>query len=157
MANKNDIQYITQFYVPGSEAPKVAPKEQPGKFKAPAHKYLKQEQIKVYVDPVALCSVVVAAAILIVMAVSLWQFAAVCEEHEAMESYLVQLQDENALLEHSYRSSYDLAEIEQKALALGMIPASEAQTLHVTVTIPVPEAEPTLWENIVWFFEGLFE
>ena len=153
MIYKHDIQYITDFYTPGSEAVKVAPKEQPKKA---APKIIPREQIKVYVDPVALASVVVAAVLLVLMAVSMLRFVDVCEQHELMESKLIQIQDENALKYHEYRSGYDLDEIREQALALGMIPASEAQTFTVSVTIPEPEPEPTWWENVVWFLEGLF-
>ena len=27
---------------------------------------------------------------------------------------------------------------------------------EISVTIPEPKTEPTLWEDIVWFMEGLF-
>ncbi len=156
MIEKHDIQYITQFYTPGSEAPKVAPWEQPRKGK-PSPKYVKREQIKIYVDPVALCSVVTAVAIVVLMMVSVWQFVGVLEGHEAMEGRLVELRDENALLEHTYRSGYDLEQIEEQALALGMVPVEEVRHVTISATVPQPEPEPTLWENIVWFFEGLFE
>jgi len=28
--------------------------------------------------------------------------------------------------------------------------------MSLTVTMPEPEAEPTLWDDIVWFAKGLF-
>ncbi len=155
MIYKHDIQYITDFYTPGSEARQVEPKEQPRKKALP--KYVKREQMKIYVDPVALCSVVTAVALIVLMVVSVYQFIGVLEAHEIMENTLTQLRDENAILEHEYHAGYDLDWIEEQALALGMVPVNQVQHVKISVTVPQPEPEPTLWENIVWFFEGLFE
>jgi len=55
-----------------------------------------------------------------------------------------------------FRSSYDIEKIRTVAETMGLIPIAEAQTIAITVTLPEPEAEPTLWEDIVWFMEGLF-
>ncbi len=155
MVVKHDIQYITEFYTPGSEAPQVAPK-QPRKPKR-APKYVVQEPVKIYVDPVALGSVITAIALVVLMVVCVWQFMGVLESHEIMADHLLTLRDENAILEHNYRSGYDLDQIEEQALALGMIPVSQAQHIQVYTVAPQVQAEPTVWENIVWFFEGLFE
>ena len=38
-----------------------------------------------------------------------------------------------------------------------MIPISEAETVDVHVTVPVMQKEPTWWEEIVWFVDGLIE
>ena len=64
---------------------------------------------------------------------------------------------QNAMLEHGYRSGFDLDDIAQKAAALGMIPIEEAKTIQVTVTMPLEQKEPTWWEEVVWFFDGLIE
>ena len=76
------------------------------------------------------------------------------------QNYDVSIQTlESGDLEGTIRSvsGFDLEDIRTKAIALGMIPAEEATTVDVTVTIPVEEPEPTWWEDIVWFFEGLLE
>ena len=36
-----------------------------------------------------------------------------------------------------------------------MIPLEEAQTMTISGIVPVEEPEPTLWENVIWFLEGL--
>ena len=51
---------------------------------------------------------------------------------------------------------YDLEDIKSKALAMGMVPKSELQTMAVTVTVPAPEVELTRGEEIKLFLEGLF-
>ena len=51
---------------------------------------------------------------------------------------------------------YDLDDIRTKALAIGMIPIEQAETIPISAELPQKEPEPSLWEEIVWFFEGLF-
>lgn len=157
MANKPQIQYINRFYTPGSEAQKVDLKPTPRKARTTLPKAAPPvEKIRIQLDPVALCSMVVAIAMLVLMAVGMIQYSTAVEEHEAVASYLTQLQDNNAVLEHEFRTGYDLEWIEEQALAIGMIPREEAMTFTVSVTIPEPEAERTWWDDAVWFMEGLF-
>ena len=156
MAAKPEIQYVGQFYIYGSEARKLEPKRQERK----QNKVLEQpktEQTRVIsIDPVALVGLVVAAAMLICLAVCAVQIGETWQEYEAVSNYMAQLMMENASLKHDYVNSYDLAEVEATALALGMIPATEANTIILPVHIPVAESEPTLWEDLVWFVQGLF-
>lgn len=155
MANKPQIQYIHQFYTPGSEAQKVAPAHSPRRSRTTLPKVAPREKIRILVDPVALGGLVVAVAMLVLMIVGMVQYSRICEEHAVMETYVTRLRDENARLEHNYHSGYDIEEIRQQANALGMVPVSEATTIEVEVNVPQPEPEPTLWDEIVWFFEGL--
>ena len=155
MANKPQIQYIHQFYTAGSEAQKVAPAHAPRRSHSTLPKVAPREKIRVLVDPVALGGVVVAIAMLVLMVVGMVQYSHACEQHAVMEKYVTQLRDDNARLEHTYRSGFDIEEIRQQANALGMVPVSEAMTIQVEVTVPQPEKEPTLWDEIVWFFGGL--
>ena len=37
------------------------------------------------------------------------------------------------------------------------IPKEESQTMTITVTVPQREPEPTFWDDVVWFFQGLFK
>ena len=50
----------------------------------------------------------------------------------------------------------DLEDIRDKALALGMVPVEEVPSRTITVTRSQPKPERTLWDDIVWFFGGLF-
>ena len=156
MAYKPDIQYITQFYVPGSEARVVAPKQQLGQGQHRVPKYLKQEQIRVSVDPVALISFVTAVALIVTMAFSMAGYKAATEENAVIRDYVMDLEAENIQLTQKYESVLDLDKIYEQAIAMGMVPVSEVKTSQVSVTVPTPEPEPTLWENIFWFLEGLF-
>lgn len=156
MAAKPEIQYVGQFYIYGSEAKKLEPKRQEKK-KNTVLEQPKSEQTRVIsVDPVALIGLVVAAAMLVCLAVCAVQIGDTWQEYEAVSNYMSQLMMENASLKHEYINSYDLAAVESTALALGMIPATEANTIILPVHIPVAESEPTFWEDLVWFAQGLF-
>lgn len=156
MARKPDIQYVGQFYVYGSEARQAELKPTPKKTNTTLPKFLRREQVKIYLDPVALAGLVVAVAMTILMAVSAVQYVNAFREYEAMERTVVLLQDKNARLNHNYRTEMDLEYVESTALALGMVPAEDVQSLTIKVTVPEPEPEPTVWDDIRWFFEGLF-
>ena len=61
----------------------------------------------------------------------------------------------NLQLEEKYHSRYELDEVKEAALGLGMIPIEEAQ--HITISVPQETAQKnTLWESINIFLDGLF-
>ena len=153
MAKKPEVQYVGQFYVYGSEAQAVAVKKRP-QFQLPKPKLEKIE--KIYVDPVALIGLAVALVMLVCMVVGACQIRNSWREYEQMSHYLSQLQQENARLEHNYHIGYDMAEVEAKALSMGMVPMEQIPTMSVRVTVPVAEVEETAWDEFVWFVKGLF-
>ena len=156
MARKPDIQYIGQFYVYGSEARALElQKKKKAGTNLPLER-LRQVQ-KIYVDPVAIIGIAVSVVMLVVMVLGAVQIHNAWEEYEDISAYHGELERENAVLEHGYRTGFDLEDIRTKAIALGMVPPEEAQTMDGWVTLPVEEPEPTWWENILWFLEGLLE
>lgn len=154
MANKPEIQYVEQFFIPGSEAPQLQP--QRGGQPARKPRVQQEKKIRILVDPVAMLGLVVAVTMLVLMAVGVYQYNAASQRNEAVNDYLLQLKDTNITREYQYRTKLDLTKIAEQAKALGMIPASEAQTITVHVEVPQPEPEPTWWDDLVWFLEGLF-
>lgn len=154
---KADIEYVQQYYTYGSEAKVIELKpvyreEKPKVPKAP------REQVRtIHIDPVGLCGMLVAVVMLVAMLAGIIQFNVACEDYEIMEHYLSALQEENVFLTQQYKASYELETVEETALALGMIPVDQAQTLTMRVTVPEREPDPTLWDDIVWFITGLFE
>ena len=156
MVQKPEIQYIGQFYVYGSEARETAPRQSRRKSKYLLPEIRPRQEQRIYVDPVALCAMVVAVVMLAALALGAIQISESWREYDAMERYLMELKKENSQLEHEYREGFDLEEIQSTALALGMIPATEAKVIPVKVTVPEPEPEPTVWEEMVWFLKGLF-
>ena len=156
MDRKPDIQYVGQFYIHGSEALELAREQgKAAKTKLPLSRRRKIQ--KVYVDPVALIGIAVSVVMLVVMVVGAIQLSRAWTEYEQMETYLKKLHEKNTFLEHSYRSGFDLDDIAEKAVALGMIPVSEAENRQVLITMPVEEPEMTWWDEVVWFLDGLIE
>lgn len=156
MAQKPDIQYVTQFYVYGSEARALEFKPARKHNKTVLPKAAPEKKLKLYMDPVAIFGITVALVMLVLMVVGVMQYLDVCQEHRLMTDYVVSLQNEHVQLQEQYKAGYDLADIETKALALGMIPRSQVEVISINPVMPVAEAEPTWWENVCWYFEGLF-
>ena len=154
MANKPEIQYVEQFFIPGSEAPQLQP--QRGGQPARKPRVQQEKKIRILVDPVAMLGLVVAVTMLVLMAVGVYQYNAASQRNEAVNDYLLQLKDTNITREYQYRTKLDLEKVAEQAKALGMIPQAEAQTITVHVEVPQPEPEPTWWDDLVWFLEGLF-
>ena len=159
MAQKPDIQYIHQFYVPGSEAQvlelkPVKKKRKKKKFVLPKPKV--EKKILIALDIASVCGLVVACVMMVLMTVGIFQLSEVRQEYSRMESYVISLQNQNVDLEKQYQETFDLDDIRDKALALGMIPIEEARTVTIHVEPPVAEPEPTVWEDICWFFMELF-
>ena len=123
MAPKHDIIYVN-FYTDGSAARKAAPAfpaSQPRKKTIARH----HKRPVLYVDPVAVFSLAVACVLLIMMAVGLTGLQNAQAEAAQMESYLEQLQAENAQLNEKFAQEVDLESVEQSAIALGMVPKSQ--------------------------------
>ena len=156
MNQKPKIQYVGQFYVHGSEARQLQLQEQKrqAKTKLPLARIQKIE--KIYVDPVALAGIAVAVIMLVTMVLGAVQIKRDWDQYERMSSYVSELKKENARKNHAYRLSYDLADIETKALAMGLVPRTELETMTVSVTVPEKVPQMSRMEEIRFFLEGLF-
>ena len=155
MARKPEIQYVGQFYVYGSEAKAVAARKRP-QFQLPKPNLELEKIEKIYVDPVALLGLVVAAVMLVCMVVGAIQIGTSWAEYEEVSHYLSELKRENARLEHTYHTSYDIEEVAARAEAMGLVPLEQVPSMFVRVTVPQVEPEMTAWEEFVWFMKGLF-
>ena len=156
MNQKPKIQYVGQFYIHGSEARQLElqEKKKQAKGRLPLERLRKAEAI--YLDPVAILGIVAALVLLAAMTLGALQILEDWQEYRTMSSYVTWLSSENAIKTAEYRTKYDLEDIRMKAQALGMVPKEELEISHVYVTVPQPEPEMTWWEEIQWFFEGLF-
>lgn len=156
MAEKTRIEYIGQYYIHGSEAPKVAPKPQKEskEYSIPLHRFEKVQ--KIYVDPLAIAGLVLSMVLLASMVFGVMQLQNAWTELENAQQYLRHVENVHTERLLTYHSSYDLRQVRDTALAMGMIPAAQATTMDLTVTMPQPEEEPTMWEDILWFARGLF-
>jgi hypothetical protein len=155
MAAKVDVQYI-RFYTDGSAAKQVMPLF-PEEKKARRARARKQAHRRViYVDPVAIFSIAVAAALLVCMVVGLASLQQARQQNAQMLSYVQTLEQENERLQQTYAEGYDLQEIEKTALALCMVPAENVRNDAILVQMPAQEQMPSGWERFVAFLTGLF-
>ncbi len=156
MNQKPKIQYVGQFYIHGSEARQLEleAKRKQAKSKLPLERLRGVREISL--DPVAIGGIVVAFVLLAGVGVGAPPPEGNWADYRVMDSYVSRLSSQNAKLTEEYRSQYDLEDIRGKAEALGLVPQEELETRSVYVTVPQPEPEPTWWENLQWFLEGLF-
>jgi len=154
MAKRPDVEYI-RFYTDGSAALKLESAVQAEVSAQRAPRKIKRK--KIYVDPVAMLSILVALCMLVTVVTGFVRLKQANDQVAVMQAYVDHLEAENAVLTHRYQSGYDLDAVRRTALALDMIPAEEAT--HITIQIP-PETEqitnPTLWEQLGTFLTGLF-
>lgn len=154
MAQKPRIQYVGEFFLYGSEAPKADPKP---KKTLPKRPTLHLERIqKIYIDPLALGCVLVAVIMMAVLLLGAFHMKELREQYDAAQEQLMELKRENASLSHSYHTQYDLEEIRESAEKMGMIDAAEADRFTVRFSVPVPEEEPSAWDEFLWLLSGLF-
>ena len=156
MVKKPEIQYIDKFYVHGSEARVLELKPKRRIIKTVLPLSAPDKTIKIGIDPVAICGMVVAVVLLVMMVVGTVQYVSVCRQHQQMLDYVVSVQNKNVELRENYRNELDLEEIREKALELGMVPAAEAERITVRVETPVVEPEMNAWEEFLWLCKGLF-
>lgn len=153
MARYADVQYI-RLYTDGSAARKL---EVPSVIKQqPRRKRKAQKKIILHVDPVAILGLAVAAVMLILMLTGVSELRAAQQKTAQMEQYVVSLEQNNAQLEESYHSGYDIDEVEKMALALGMVPQEDAEQVTMQVTPIQEEQTGSVWTNIWTFLTGLF-
>ena len=156
MARKPEIQYVHQFYVHGSEARVLEFKPRRRINKTTLPETAPDQRILISIDPVAVCGALVAVVMLVVMVIGVAQYAHARRDYQNACNQVIALQNENVRLHQKYEAGYNLEDIAKAAEALGMIPKDEAEVMYFAPVVPVREAEPTVWENIRWFIDGLF-
>lgn len=155
MARQMEVRYVN-FYTAGSEAVKFDPKPVRPKTEVKLPKPRRKKRIVLYVDPLATMGICVAVVLLIAMLVGIYSLTAAQKEAAQMQNYVQTLQERNEDLQETYEAGYDLEEIRQIALARGMIPVDQAQTVTVQVTEPEVQEEPGAWDAFCSFLAGLF-
>ena len=154
MAKINN-RYI-QFYTPGTAAVKVAVQEEQMWMPLPEAKPVKKTVIRI--DPISMFGFAVAVCMLILLAVGVNQLNAARREVNALEHYVAQLTAENHDLQETYSAGYELRDIEQKALNLGMIPAEEIPVSHIYVAASNLQTAESLsgWSKFTTYLTSLF-
>ena len=154
MAQKPEIQYVGQFYVFGSEAPKQQTKPKKPKVRLP-ELHLERFQ-KIYINPVALCGVVVALVLLGFLISGAFHLRDTRAAYDQIKTQLTDLKRENAQLYHTYHTSYDLEDIRVQAEKIGMVDGEEAERFTVFFSVPQEEKQYTAWDDFLWLLSGLF-
>ena len=154
MARKPDIQYV-RFYTDGSAARQLEV-QSPHKYKTAVPRPKKKKGYVIYVDPLAVAGILLAAGMLIAMLVSSIQLVVARQQLSDTKAYLTTLSQNNEHLRQIYEEGYDLAEVEKSALALGMIPVSQAPTISIEIEQEEVVEELTFWDRIAMKIEELF-
>lgn len=158
MALQPDIQYV-RYYTAGSAARKLEllPKKEKATLSTPHRpKAIRRKKTVICVDPIAMFATLVAGVMLIAMAVGMFQLGSIRTENQRMDNYLSSLRAENAQLQAQYESGYDLKDVEQKALEMGLVPIEQVEKVVIEVPKVQKEPAPTFWENVGAFFGELF-
>ena len=156
MVRNPDIEYINKFYVHGSEAQVIEFAPNKPKAKTVLPKPLREKKTTIEVDPLALCGIIVAVVMMVVMVAGLMDFKAVVEENRIAAEQLENLRNQNISLEYQYRNSYDAAVVEETARALGMVHADTVPVIALNVTVPEETEEYTRWGDFLWCLSCLF-
>ena len=158
MAEKTKIQYINSFYTDGSAARKfelVQPRWEQ-RAELPEIQPKRKAKTVVRVDPLAYASIAVCVVMVVLMVLGTMRLVQIQQQEQALAAYVQTLAAENQSLEYTYRSGYDLEQIRQEALILGMIPAEEAEHITMRVDRLVEDQAPVgIWEGFLAFFSGL--
>ena len=127
-------QYV-QYYTSGTAARKLAPVI-PLRTPALPRTKVQQKRIKIYLDPVALLGTVVAVSMMISVLVGFSALQTEQKKVATMVEYVESLRVENESLRTQYEGKCDLAEIEEAALALGMVP--KENVAHTVIQVEMP-------------------
>lgn len=153
MAQKLDVRYIN-FYTAGSAAYKVSPVQPLKLLRLPKAK--KRKTFVLHIDPVATAGIFVSIVMLISMLVGVVQLKTAQQKVETMSAYVQELRAENTRLTAIYESGYDLEDVRETALAMGMVP--KEQVKHVALQMPeeIQPEQPSIWNRFYTFLTGLF-
>lgn len=156
MARQPDIRYI-HIYTDGSAARKIEPEYKPKKkAQQPKPRVRRKKKMVIYLDPLSVLALMSTVLLAVAMTVGMIQWGNVRNQTVQLEEYVDALQAENAQLHMEYKAGYDLDEIEQKALAMGLVPAEQVEHVSIHVQIPEADAQPTFWERLGAFWTELF-
>ena len=127
------VKYI-RYYTDGSAArqPEIRPVRKP----LPRPRKAKKPAYVLYVCPVALCGILAAAVLLVMMAVGSVQLYQAKQQQRDMAQYVAHLEWDNALKAEKYEAGLDLEEIRRQAVAMGMVPQEEVRHMEISVGEP---------------------
>ena len=146
MAQQLDVRYV-DFYSAGSSALKVSPAISLETLELPRRTKKKAKKLVLYVDPVAIAGILMASVMAVLLIVGFVQLNSARQEEFAMAAYVDSLQQQNQELTAEFEAGYDLAQVEEVALALGMVSQEQLQKVTVKIAEPAEAPEPSTWHN----------
>ena len=154
MAMQPEVRYINA-YVSGTAA--YQPEKKPQKKQSVRlPKARKQQKLVIPVDMVAVGGILAAVVLSVLLLVGLTQMNQAQQEAKAMKDYTIALQTENQKLQDTYSSGYNLEEIREIALKMGMVPVEDVPHMQIQLTAPQQVQKPTAWESFWAFMVGMF-
>ncbi|MBE6958640.1 MAG: hypothetical protein E7447_05775 [Ruminococcaceae bacterium] len=154
MAMETKVQYINA-YVSGTCAPQPEKKTH-YTTSAQLPQVKKQQKWLISFDLAAIGGILAAVVLSVLLIVSLVQMNQAREEARMYEEYVISLQEQNAQLQDTYTSGYDLEEVQSIAQAMGMVPADQVTHIQMQVNEPEIVEELTAWESFWAFLVGMF-
>lgn len=157
MARQPDVQYI-QMYNYGSTAKKLAPRPQyrREKYQLPEQQPQIRQVKPAILDPLAICSIVVACVMLVAMLIGMFRVSELTSTRQSLEEHIGVLQEQRADLQKAYEGAYDLEQVEQRARQMGLVYPNEVYHVQMgAVELESPQ-EPSLGERLVALFNELF-
>lgn len=154
MATQPEVRYINA-YVSGTCATQPEKKSH-NRTTAQLPEVKKQQKWLISVDMAALGGIVAALVLSVLLIVGLVSMNQAQQEARMYEEYVVSLQQENAQLQDTYTSGYDLEEVKDIAQAMGMVPAEQVTHIQMQVREPEIVQEMTAWESFWAFLVGMF-
>lgn len=157
MARQPDVQYI-QMYNYGSTAKKLAPRPQyrREKYQLPEQQPRRQIVKQSILDPLSICSIVVASIMLIAMLIGMFRVSELTGTRAALEEHIDVLQEQQADLQKAYESAYDLEQVEQRARQMGLVYGNEVYHVQMGAVEPETQQEPSFGERLTALLEELF-
>ncbi|MBQ4600695.1 MAG: hypothetical protein IJB17_03580 [Oscillospiraceae bacterium] len=146
---KPDVQYVRYDYVYGNAARKLEPEVLPQPQRRRHVRQKQQPQRVVRIDPLVAVGLLMSVVMLVLILVGAAQYSAMQQQTVALEKYIGTMAQKNIVLHHEYEAGLDLADVEEKALALGMIPIEQAQHIAITIEAPEEPVQPSLWERFL--------
>lgn len=154
MARQPDIQYV-QMYHYGSTARKLELLTPERKhYRLPTQQPKRQQVKKPSFTALEVCSVAVAVFMLFAMTIGLLQVGIMSSRQQELQVYMDTLTAECADLRVAYENAYDLEQVEQRALQMGLVDGAQAH--HVSLEGSVLPQEPEQQPGIAEILEELF-
>ena len=124
---------------------------------APVYTRRRTERKVIAVDPVALCGILMSAVMIITMVAGLVQYGNSLRQTRQMNAYVQQLHQENLQLRQQYKEGYDLDEVMDIALDVGMVPAEDLDRVFFSMQEPQQEdTRMNFWDTLTTFLAGIF-